>query len=303
MSGMTLGVVGTVVRDRIVPFDGDAVEDWGGIVYSLCAFAATVPTGWRVRPIVKVGADLSDEVHALLQDILPGLDSRGLRAVREPNNRVELRYSSPDERTERLEGGVPGWGAEELLDAVAGCDALYVNYVSGFETTLEVARELGARFSGPTHGDLHSLCLGVAVDGTRVWEPPPGGAAWLDCFDTVQMNERELGLVAGRRDPWSVLRRAMEGRLSLAVVTLGARGVAYLPRDAAEPTIAATSAATGDPTGCGDVWGATFFARSLAGDRVGDAVAAAHRAAGRALTVTGTRNLTPTLAERSTAWT
>ena len=56
-----LGAIGTLVWDHIDnPFAAppEPREQWGGAVYSFAALSAACPRGWRVDPIVKVGADV-----------------------------------------------------------------------------------------------------------------------------------------------------------------------------------------------------------------------------------------------------
>ncbi len=131
----TLGVVGTLIWDRI--FDRDSrsepVEEWGGIAYALSALSAALPDDWRILPIVKVGRDLAEEGRRFLLEI-PRVDDRGIVVVPEPNNRVELRYEDTARRTERMRGGVPPWTWPELSPFTELSDALYVNFISGFET-------------------------------------------------------------------------------------------------------------------------------------------------------------------------
>ena len=56
-----LGVVGSMVWDTI--YDRDpaqrAVEEWGGISYSLAALDAILAPDWEIVPLVKVGRDLA----------------------------------------------------------------------------------------------------------------------------------------------------------------------------------------------------------------------------------------------------
>ncbi len=300
----TLGVVGTLVWDTIHRRDigQDSVEEWGGIGYSLEALSAAVPEGWEVRPIVKVGRDLIERARGYLGTI-PGVDPRtGIRAVDAPNNRVELHYADGGRRTEHLSGGVPPWTAGELLQAVRGCEALYVNFISGFEMDLEAARGLREGFDGPIWADLHSLFLGVGEAGLRVPQPLAQVGEWLRSFHAVQMNESEFELMAaGGSDPNALAARAVGRDLGLIVVTLGDRGAAYV-RDSELPDdplvwpgrwTGLTPAGQalpgrvegrphegpGDPTGCGDVWGATTFARLLAGDGLDGAIRRANRMA------------------------
>lgn len=311
-----LGVLGTLVWDTIHDRDGRAVavEEWGGIAYALSALEAALPPGWEVVPLLKVGRDLSEPALRYLRQ-LPSVDvDTGVRWVPEPNNRVELRYVDRARRTERLSGGVPPWLWTELAPALRSCDALYVNFISGFELTLDTARSLRAGFEGPTYADLHSLFMGVARGGLRVPQELPSWAAWLHCFDAVQMNEVEFELL-GRAwgDPWRLAAEAVGRDLKLIAVTLGERGAAWVAGPGFRPdpftwpasrhTVGVSGASrsgrcalegeelAGDPTGCGDVWGATFFARLLAGDSMDDALAAANRFAGRNVLHRGARGL------------
>ncbi|HET9983548.1 MAG TPA: carbohydrate kinase family protein [Longimicrobiales bacterium] len=305
-----LGIVGTMVWDRICARDGRAhpVEEWGGIAYALAALAAARPPEWELVPILKVGRDLAERAGAFLSS-LPGLDlGPGVREVPEPNNRVELRYTDRERRFERLTGGVPPWAWEELRPLLDGFDALYINFISGFEMELATAIRVRMAFSGPIYCDLHSLMLGVGPDGQRIPRPLADWPEWLRCFDIVQLNEDELGTLSGAwGDPWRFAAEVVGPDLKLLLVTLGERGAAYFASPAftesplswrrdglglrrplaapgpvrSERLVPPQVAIDGDPTGCGDVWGGTAFIRLLAGDRLRDAVEAANAAAAR----------------------
>lgn len=293
---------------------GVRVEEWGGIAYALEALSAALPETWEVVPLVKVGGDLSERALRFLRTI-PRVDVEpGVTVVPEPNNRVELRYEGEDRRSERLRGGVPPWLWPELAPLVRGCDALYVNFISGYEMELDAARALRVGYTGPTYADLHSLFLGMGAAGLRVPRELPLWHDWLRCFDAVQVNEDEFALL-GRAwgDPWELAAASVGPELKLIAVTLGPRGAAYVAgpgmRDDPRhwPTTRHRLAATGtsrsaqvplgaeprrgDPTGCGDVWGATLFARLLAGSPLDAAMADANRAAARNVEYRGAAGL------------
>jgi sugar/nucleoside kinase (ribokinase family) len=309
----TLGVIGTLVWDRIMDRDGrsEPVEEWGGIGYALSALSASLPEGWEVLPILKLGRDLAEEGRRYLRSI-PKVNDSGVVVVPEPNNRVEIRYESEERRLERLSGGVPPWTWPELAPLVELCDALYVNFISGFELRLDTAQALRTGYPGPTYADLHSLFLGLSHQGYRVPRTLEAWTAWLRCFDAVQMNEDEFDLLGESGDPWQLAAGALGPDLKLITVTLGPKGAAWVsgapfdpdpmtwPR---EPSVALAERAhsgrvvprdgmrVGDPTGCGDVWGATTFARLLAGDSLEAAMSEANRLAGRNVDHRGARGL------------
>lgn len=308
-------MIGTLVWDTITREDRRApVEEWGGIGYALEALCAALPEGWEVRPLVKVGRDLSESALRFLRGLPCVQVDPGVVVVPQANNRVEIRYDGPDRRAERLRGGVPPWLWPELAPLVADCDALYVNFISGFEMELDTARALRAGYRGPTYCDLHSLFLGIGAAGLRFPRELPLWHDWLKCFDAVQVNEDEFELL-GRAwgDPWRLAAASVGPELKLMAITLGGRGAAYVagPGMSDDPMTwpasrhrigaAGTSRSAqarpegeprrGDPTGCGDVWGATFFARLLARDGLDRALAEANRAAARNVEYRGAAGL------------
>ncbi len=301
-----LGVVGTLVWDTIKHRDGrlEQVEEWGGVAYALSAFEAALPDDWEIVPIVKVGSDLSESAWRFLRSF-PRCDvETGIRVVPQPNNRVELVYTGPERRTESLTGGVPPWLWAELGPLAGTCDALYVNFVSGFEMELDTARSLRSVFTGPTYADLHSLFLGVGRGGLRIPQELPSWGAWLRCFDAVQMNAEEFALLGQAiGDPWELAAKIVGPELKLIAVTLGPDGAGYIAGAAFKsdpllwpdtrhrmatpgPTLSGMAPAdgpevVGDPTGCGDVWGATFLAQLLGGDQLQPAMIQANRIAAK----------------------
>lgn len=280
-------MLGTLVRDKIMhPAAPDPVRAWGGIAYALAALEVALPAGWIAVPILKIGRDLRAAGTRYILSHACVDDTRFLRAVPEPNNRVELRYTTSADRVEFLRGGVPGWSSGEVAGFLPGLDALYVNFISGMELTLAGARRIRDAFEGPSHADLHSLFLGVESDGRRSPRYLRSCGEWAGCFDTVQMNEDEFALFSrGAPDPLSAAARAFGGRARMIAVTRGSQGVQALAvGEDGEPAVCefptSPGAPSGDPTGCGDVWGAAFFSGVLAGVGRSTAISYAQTLAG-----------------------
>ena len=299
MKKKRLGVIGTFVWDVIhgrQPHTAP-VEEWGGITYSLAALDAALPEDWEIVPVMKVGFDLADRARTYIHRLRRIAPDATLVEVPYPNNRVELRYFSAERRTETLTGGVPGWNWPTLKPVIdeARLDALYVNYLAGWEMDLDTTAALRAHFPGPMYADLHMLVMAVREDGVRVPRPLSNVREWCSCFDVIQVNEDEMQMMAP--DPMALAATALHAGVRCLVVTLGSRGAVYFappgfqrlrdPRGSdvgpvrTELIPAERVAEAIDPTGCGDVWGATYFSRLLAGDMFGDAIRAAHRAAAR----------------------
>ncbi len=307
-----LGVIGTFVWDVIHgrELHRAPVEEWGGITYSLSALDAALADDWEIVPIMKIGQDLADRGRRFMHGLRRIASDAALVEVPYPNNRVELFYYSSERRSEVLHGGVPGWTWLGLAPLLGDLDALYVNFISGFEMDLPTAQLMRQHFKGVMYGDLHSLLLAVQPGGLRTPRPLPNVAEWCRCFDILQVNEDEMALMAP--DPMALAATALAAGVSCLCVTMGARGVVYFAspdferlRDVRAPGEAAVGglarvasalapirtalvpaaplrgAGPGDPTGCGDVWGATYFSRLLAGDKFTDAIRAAATAAAR----------------------
>jgi len=302
---MRIGVIGSMVWDVIYNRDATArpIEEWGGITYTLSGLDAALPDDWEIVPLIKVGQDLISRARQFASTLERLAPDAALIEVPYPNNRVELRYYDDERRSEILSGGVPAWswlGLKPVIDD-ARLDALYVNFLSGWELDLDTMRLLRRHFDGPIYCDLHMLAWAVQPDGLRTLRPIPNVREWCECFDFLQMNEDEMSMMAP--DPMTLAATALHAGVKSLVVTLGKRGVVYFAapeferfsdlrktqplgaslgpvRTALVPPPAVVGGG-GDPTGCGDVWGATYFSRLLAGDKLNDAILAAHRAAAR----------------------
>ncbi len=292
-----VGVIGSLVWDEIHGRDPAAgpVEEWGGIAYAMAGLDAALGDGWELIPLVKVGRDLAGRA----EDFLRGLDrvprSARFLEVPTPNNRVVLRYLSAERRCERMAGGVPGWTWGELGPLVRDLDAIYLNFISGFELSLGTAAALRSGFRGPIYADLHSLLLGMNGDGIRTLQPLPEAASWYRCFDYVQVNEDEMAQLSP--DPLGLATGMLAEGVRGVVVTLGPRGAVYVERGDDALGLVKTELIRGesvdavDPTGCGDVFGATTFARLLRGDPLAEAVRAGNRSAARNATYRGATGL------------
>src|SRR5688572_24274427 len=316
---MRLGIIGTLVWDRIHSRDGREVpfEEWGGLTYALAGADAACPPDWTIVPIIKVGADLAKHAGRFMLTLEHADIHAGIHVVDAPNNRVELHYQDAERRCERLTGGVPAWTWDELAPIVKDVDALYINFISGFELELQEVVRLRLGYHGPMYADLHSLMLGIDATGMRVPRPLAAWREWLRCFDVVQVNEDELATLALLwGDPWLFAAEVVGDELKALLVTLGSRGAAYVVSPAFKPDpmgwrpqgivippvtrpgkaltrkiAPITTPEAGDPTGCGDVWGATCFCRMLAGDSLETAMTAANRAAERNLRHRGATGL------------
>ncbi len=318
-----LGALGTMVWDTIHardPMHSEPVKEWGGICYGFSAFEAAAPDGWELLPIVKVGANLRERANAYLSSLSRVGSLDGVLTVQEANNEVEIVYGDCARRCETLKGGVPGWTWEELEPLARTCDALYVNFIAGWELDLHTAQQVRKNHRGPLYCDLHSIFLGVGSGGVREPRPLTEWREWLRCFDLVQVNEDELKLLAHAcDDPWQLAADVVGEETKALFVTLGERGAAWVAESGFDGLTSetggpvpgsaqATSALAAaprvvrqpDPTGCGDVWGMTCFASLLGGSSLRASAERANELAARSAEHRGASRLGPLLA-RSTS--
>jgi len=307
-----LGVIGTMVWDTIWrPEDrGSPTEEWGGISYALAAADVGAPIDLKVRPLIRLGRDLAERGFRFLNDLSVIETCETVSVVDAPNPRVELRYTGAQRRTERLRGGVPAWSWRELEARLDGCDALYINFITGAELDLDVARQVRREFEGPVYADVHSLLLGTDQRGLRHHRPLERWSEWLACFDVVQLNEEELKVMSSHwGDPWTFAASVVGRGPRLLLVTLGSGGAAYVMMPDANPLrvvmgerldrrstvvtgrVSAEAVKEGDPTGCGDVWGITACRCLLADWDVESAIRMANRVAARNVSHRGASGL------------
>jgi hypothetical protein len=316
MTKRRIGVIGSLVWDVIYGRDPrrGPIEEWGGLAYALSGLDAAIAPDWEIVPLIKIGEDLTARATEFISRLERLAPDAALIEVPVPNNRVELRYFDDERRSELMSGGVPAWswlGLKPVLDA-ARLDALYINFLSGWELDLETTKLIRQHFRGPIYCDLHMLVWAVQPSGLRTLRPLPNVAEWCSCFDLLQMNEDEMHMTAP--DPMALAATALANGVRSLTVTLGKRGAVYFAapdferiddlrrertlgatvgplRTALVPAVATNDSTDNDPTGCGDVWGATYFSRLLAGDNLGDAILAAHRAAARNVSHRGASGL------------
>src|SRR2546428_3990486 len=134
-----------------------------------------------------------------------------------------------------MSGGVPPWTWPELGPMVADLDALYLNFISGYEMDLPTARLLRHSIRRFLYADLHSLFLGKEPDGTRIPRPLPQAPAWFGCFDYVQLNEEELAQLGD--DPLALAAGGVVQGCTPLWVTLRARGAGYFTGGPARPPL------------------------------------------------------------------
>jgi sugar/nucleoside kinase (ribokinase family) len=268
---MKVLVLGHLCLDVIHPAQGDEIESYGGIYYSVAALASLLESRDKVLPVFGVHRA---EHKSLLERLehFPNVDPSGIFPFDEPTNRVHLYYKKGGSRIEcskDISAPIPF----ERIKRALSVDAILVNMVSGFDITLETLDNIRMTVRGekiPIHFDFHSLTLGVSAAHNRHRRPVEEWRRWAFMLDTLQLNEEEIaGLPLEPMTEHQTAGHLLTLGIKGVLVTRGERGVSVYRNEQKHmvrndiPGIPAEE--EGEPTGCGDVFGAAFlihFART-----------------------------------------
>ena len=257
--------------------------------------------GTTVLPICNIGQDVADDVLEIL-DAYPAIDRSAIAVVPEPNFHCILRYDQAGQKQETLLGGVPSLSYARLKRAL-DCDAVCLDFVTGFEVTLQTLQRLRAATKMPIFMDVHSLTLGIDDQRRRFVRCPEHWQEWLRGVRVAQMNQLEARVLAhDQLGADASIRRFGKEVLGLGcealVITLGDRGSLTVFRDRTTglqilPAQAAPAGPVVDVTGCGDAFLAGFSLAYLRWDaadpnsRLAHASRFANRVAGASCALEG----------------
>ena len=290
---MNIAVIGTINRDTIYPFTGSKTESYGGILYNVIALAALMPEDVSLFPICNLGEDIREPVFRRMTQF-QNIDTTGVRIVHHNNNHAVLRYTSPKDRTEYLENRVPPLTFQQI-ECALHCDFILVNFISGFDVTLDALKRLRKNFPRHIFIDIHSLTLHIDKDGRRYPKRPPDWLEWIQQADIIQLNDDEALILKGAefRNKDSLItfvEEVIKTGPNVVLITLAEKGSLVGYRSGDELKIdrcPASQVSLTDGTGCGDVFSSGFIAEYI---RSGDPVAAnvfANRVAGINCTLSG----------------
>lgn len=298
-----IGVIGTFIRDTIVTLEGKEVESIGGLYHSMAYLAHLADADMEIQPLCHAGEDFYETVQKSLTQFNKKILFHSLHRLQQTNTQVKLTYLTPETREEVTSTTMPPITADEIA-ALAGCEAVLVNLISGDDITLAAIKNLRKLTPSPLiYLDLHSLALGIDKNGKRYYRDIPEGPEWIAACDLLQLNEREAATLAGSpgddRVAYDKLvnlgRQLVVERLRGCHITLGSAGslLFYRQNEAVhhEHVPAARVGPVVDIIGCGDAFGAAFLTQFLRTQNFSAATQFANHVAGLNATFMG--SLTP----------
>jgi len=290
----TIGIVGTFIRDTIIPLSGPPVESIGGLYHTSAYLALLLGKENRVRLVCNMGEDFYENVCATLGRF-SNFELSFVKRLSMANTQVRLIYRSSETRDEITSEPMPPVLVEDIAPLV-DCDVVLINLITGRDIELAAVRALRQQTRALIYLDLHSLALGIDANGKRYYREVPTWRRWIESVDVLQVNEREAATLAGHGvlslpELETFARRVVDEGLRICHITLASRGSLLVYRDGnAVRSLHCPPQKISqviDIIGCGDAFGAAFITDYLSSKDPASAAHFANRIAGLNCTFMG----------------
>lgn len=298
MKSPKLTIIGTITRDTIILPDGKKSESFGGILYNIIPLAYLAPENLRITPVCNLGADIYGKVLLFLKGF-KNINTSGICRVNENNNHVYLHYDQKWNHKEILKNLVPEIKFHQVKPFLK-CDYILINFISGFDINLDCLKKIRRETDARIFMDVHSLVLGLKKDGKRFNRLPDFWEEYIAQADILQMNLKEMKILAGRslvtlKDLNSFAGKLLSLGPEILLITLGRKGaLAYYKnkgRLRCHKTQSFKIKDFADPTGCGDFFSAGFLLAYLKTQAIEPSSEFANFLAGMKCRVSGMENL------------
>lgn len=257
---MKIVVIGTVNKDLILPFQGGAIQSFGGIYYTISALSQLTNPEVEIVPVSFIGSDVYQHFKALLRNF-NNIKPDGLIPIDQKNHEVILEYVAPEERTEKALFNFPSLEWKHIKKNT-NADLYIINMITGWDVSLKAFLKLSRKYFNKIYLDVHFLVMGIDKLGKRMPRCPEDIHRWIRGARFVQMNQREFSILNPENlNETSFFEKYMKPEQVLFVTRAG-EGVRtvfqkngmirnkHFPGYRVEEIV--------DVTGCGDVFGASF---------------------------------------------
>lgn len=185
-----VAVLGPIPHDRVITHNGEVIEKYGCVLYTVAALAALLPHD-RICPIVHVRREDEDAIKEHLAD-LPNVDLDGITSTTGLGDLVELTYLDQNRRSERQTGfmaPITPADVEPVLDAAAFVCVPITDYQVSLGTLEHIRRHSDGFILLDAHGPTSTLTRG-GDRHHRLWIERD---VWLPYIDVLKMNREEAG--------------------------------------------------------------------------------------------------------------
>ena len=295
---MKIGAIGTFIKDHIFLVDGTEINSFGGIFYTVSILGNLVSEQDEVYPVCYMGDDIYDDIIKRLSEY-QSVKTTGIKKIDQNNTAVKLVYKAAEKRDEYLSNRMPSLNLDHIL-GLGEMDIWLVNFITGFEMSLETFQQFRQQASGLIFMDFHSLSLDINDAGLRILRKLPNWEQWIHGVDVLQMNEAEAVSLIDRNNLSEnnlidFGNRVVGNDIKICHITLGSKGSMLffkeddqirnkkIPAYSVEEVI--------DVTGCGDAFAAGFLVHYFNHNDVLAATQYANAIAGVNCTIRGTEEL------------
>ncbi|OGC77982.1 MAG: hypothetical protein A2145_02110 [candidate division Zixibacteria bacterium RBG_16_40_9] len=269
MKLLKIAVIGTINKDVIVFPNKKKKISLGGIAYNICTLAALLKDRAEIYPVCNLGRNFYPQAVKFLSEF-SNVKFNGMKKVSQKHNICSMYYDQYQNREEYLEGKVPVLNFKQIKPFL-NLDAILINFISGWDMSLEVLQKIRKHSKGLILLDIHSLTLGIDKNKKRFLRRPKNWKAYVRCADIVQMNKTELETVLNRKLKSNGLiaevKKILKLNPKIFLLTLGKNGAIVVWRKENKISIKKIEGIPikkmVDNIGCGDVFGAAFLAGYL----------------------------------------
>lgn len=295
---MKIGVIGTFIKDHIFLTNGTEVNSFGGIFYTVSILGNLVSAHDEVYPVCYLGEDIYDDIINRLSQY-QSVKTSGIRKIAQQNTAVKLVYKGTEKRDEYLSHRMPPLNLDHI-QSVDEMDIWLVNFITGFEMSLDTFQQFRQQKSGLILMDFHSLSLDINHDGLRILRKLTNWEQWIHGVDILQMNEAEAKSLINRNnfsnnEVIDFGNRVIGNQIKICHITLGSKGsMLFFKQDDEKqnrkvPAFPVDEVV--DVTGCGDAFAAGFLVHYFKHKDVLAATQFANAIAGVNCTIRGTEEL------------
>ena len=295
---MKIGVIGTIVKDHIFLSTGAEINSYGGIFYTLSILGNLLKESDEIYPVCYLGEDVYDEVlHRLSQ--YSNIRSSGIKAIAQNNTAVKLVYKNAEHRHEFLSNRFPPLQLEDI-SKIGPMDIWLVNFITGFELSLETFQQFCSQATGLILMDYHSLSLDIEANGLRVLRRLSDWQEWIRGVDVLQMNEAEAASLCNNNSSSKQKliqfgNEVVNEKIKIFHITRGSSGSMLFYKNGCDilnfeiPPHQVDNVI--DVTGCGDAFAAGFLKHYFYSRDIVTATHYANSIAGINCTIRGTEEL------------
>ena len=296
---MKISVLGTFVKDKIIPVQGKVITSLGGIFYTISYLSCLLDKTWQIYPVCFIGNDLYEEIINYF-DEYENVKLNGVKAIPQKNTKIKLVYKTEDNREEILRYPLPGLTFEDIKPFL-NADILLINFITGQEINLENLKKIRHHSSAIIYLDYHSKALHTDSRGIRNYYQDKNWQQYTEQVDILQMNEKEAHILAGlsKKDELQKLiafaKKLLKLRLKIINITLGSQGSLLITKSNKKTNVKTVPSYPMkdilDVTGCGDAFSTGFISKYFETKDAHTAAGFANYIAGLNCTIAGVDNI------------